>query len=409
MTIETLTASQNFSRLMIAGIDTRRINSAPAGGLCLFGEAMGNGGGTAYVPDSEVIEFDVRKGNRGISSYIHRGVVGKPMNKAIHESGNFTTLARTFPLLADSGIVSAAQLLKRVFNENPYEPLDQYTRARRHCSLILEDIVLDHIYAMERSAWQMIKTGKMDLIFDTSDTNEQIDTKRDTDHTYTVTASWATAGTDILGNIDTVCTLGVEDAGGAYDVMVVGSSIPGYLAANTAIKAYAGLNAAGTSGFELVWFGENAQPAARYQYLIDNGYNPICRLRTPMGRTLNVFTYEGTYVNSAGTTVYYLTANEAVWFRSNAACDRQFGPPEKLEPTEQMRADWDQIFGFNPDAIQLPPNIAASPGVIVPEAFSCDIMRTTDNKAYEIICQAAPIFTTRDTDAFAYCEDVTSP
>lgn len=408
MALETLTAAQYFSRIMVEGIDDRRLIKAPCGGQALFGEPMGNGGQTRYAPDSEVIEFDVRKGNRGISTFVKRGTYSQPINKPKHVSGNFTSLARTFPLLLDSGIVTADQLLKRVHSESPYMPLTQWERARRHCGEVFEDIVLDHIYAMEYSAWQMIKTGKMDLVYNTSDANEKIDTKRTATHTFTVSASWATAGTSILGDVDSVCTLGVVDAGRPYDVMVVGSNTPGYIQKNTDILALAGIRGAGASGFDLIYFGNNNPVPAKLNYLVGNGYTPICQLKTPMGRVVNVMTYEGTYVRS-GSTTYYVTAKEAVFFHSDAACDRYFGPYEKLPPTQQMVADWNEIFGFSPENISLPPNLIATDRVVDPMAFSCDVRRTPDNKAFEVAVQAAPMFVTRDTDSFAYIADVTAP
>ena len=48
MAVETLTAADNFSRLMVEGIDETQLRKAPAGGLCLFGEPMGNGGEEDY-------------------------------------------------------------------------------------------------------------------------------------------------------------------------------------------------------------------------------------------------------------------------------------------------------------------------------------------------------------------------
>lgn len=408
MNTETLRAQSLFSRLMVEGIDLTELHSVPCGFQSLFGPPMGNGGRTRYVTDSRVIEFDVRKGNRGFSTPLHRGIVGKAMNKPKHVSGYFTSLARTFPLLHDTGLVTADQLLERTFSEDPLMPKTQFQRAQENARDVVKDIVRDHIYWMEYAAAQMVKTGKMDLIYGTSSTDEQIDTKRDSNHTVKVSASFATAGTSILDNLDTWSTLIVEDASRVPDVLLVGSSMPGYLAANTEIQAYANLAAAGTSGFSLVYFGDNYKPDPKYGFLMANGFRPLCKIITKMGRVINVFTYEGTYVLS-GSTTYYLTSKEAILMSSQAACDRYFGPPEKLPPTQQMVADWNSLFGFDPENIQLPPNIDATPQVIDRRAFSCDVIRDGNNTAFEIAVQAAPMYVTRDTDSFVYCADVTSP
>lgn len=404
MTLETLTAAAIFSRLMIEPIDQRLQDRVPVGFQSFFGPQ--NGGREKFVLDSEVMEFDVRKGNRGISTFVHRGIYGEALNKPKHVGEKFTSLARTFPLLHDTGLVTAAQLNKRTFNESPYMPLTQFERAQKNAKQIAEDIINDFIYGMEYSAAQMIKTGKMDLIYNTSSSDEQLDTKRDSDHTFTVTASWATAGTSILDSIDSMATLVIQDSNQTPDFCIAGYSIPGYLAANTEILALAGVRGAGTSGFSLIYFGDNFKPDAKYQRLIDSGFTPICLLLTKMGRRIALFTYEKTYVRSASTT-YYMGAKEFILGSTSAMCDRMFGPPEKLDPTDQMVKDWDQLFGYSPESPQMPPNVE-NPGVLNPLAFSCDVMRAPGNKAYEINVQAAPVYITRDTDAFVYCADVTS-
>lgn len=408
MTNETLAAQQIFSRLMVAAIDTRRVKRAPCLFQSLFGGQMGNGGGTMYVPDSEVVEFDVVKGTRSLATPVHRGHVSRPLNKATHVSGNFTSLARTFPLLVEQGTVTAAQLLKRVFAESPGAPLSQWERARRHASAVFEGQILSILAWQELAAAQMVKTGKQSLIYGTSSADEMIDTKRTATHTpATVAASWATAATSILTQCDTICSLGQADAGSPFDTLIIGDDVNGYLINNDEIKAYANIKAAGTSGYEMVWYGANYEPESKYGFLIANGAVPICKLRTKKGRTLNVFRYEGTY-DLSGTPTSYVGAKEAIFFDSSAACDRFFGPAEKLSPTAQQVQDWAAMFGFMPTSPTLPPNIDATAGVIDSSEFSCDVRRNSENSAFELTTQAAPMYVTRETDKFAYIADVTA-
>lgn len=408
MANETLVAQQIFSRLMVANIDTRRIKKAPCLFQSLFGGQAGNGGGTMYVPDSEVVEFDVVKGTRLLATPVHRGHVSRPLNKAVHVSGNFTSLARTFPLLVEQGVVTAAQLLKRVFAESPGSPLSQWERARRHAAVVFESQILAILAWQELAAAQMVKTGKMSLIYGTTSADEMIDTKRVATHTpATVTASWATAGTSILAQCDTICSLGQADAGAPFDTLLVGDDVNGYIAANTEIQALANIKAAGTSGFEMVWYGANFNPDAKYNFIRKNGAVPICKLRTKKGREIGVFRYEGMY-NLNGTETPHIGAKEAIFFDVSAACDRFFGPAEKLSPTNQMILDWAEIFGFMPKNPTLPTNIDATEGVIDASEFSCDVRRNSENSAFELTTQAAPMYVTRETDKFAYIADVTA-
>jgi hypothetical protein len=408
MTTETLVTAQNFSRFMLQAVDLRKFTRTPTGGQCLFGEPMGNGGGSMFIPDGEVIEIDIRKGSSRNAAYIPRGMVHDVQNRAKYTAGKFTTLARTFPLIADTGVVSQNELLKRCFGEPVYgSTWTQNDRARKNASTIVERILCDHIVTQEISAWQMIKTGKLDLISGATSA-QQIDTKRESSHTYTVTASWATAGTKILDSCDLVLNLGQKDAGVAYDTMVVGSDVVGYLWANTEILTVANLKGAGTSGFSIVWFGSNFQPDARYTHMIANGYLPICQLRTKMGRTINVFSYDKTY-NNGSTDVYFVTAKEAIFFSSKAQCDRYYGPAEMLPPTDQMVKDLDTLFGWGMGTPSyIPEQVDATPGVVRPDGFFVDVQRGGKNSLYEINVQSTYMQFTTETDAFAYIADVTA-
>lgn len=57
-------------------------------------------------------------------------------------------------------------------------------------------------------------------------------------HDLTASASWATAGTDILADIETMRRLIIQDSGETPTTVWCGRSVPGYLMKNTVIKAW---------------------------------------------------------------------------------------------------------------------------------------------------------------------------
>jgi hypothetical protein len=391
---------------MQEAVDYGMMHSVPKGFQSLFGESMGNGGRTRYVTDAKTIDFDVRDGSQRVTTLIHRGTVMEPLNKNILKGGNFTSFNRAFPLGEDEGIVSADQLLERAFGESPTPTLTRRDRSRLLARDLYDEMIRQAIRTQEILAAQMIKTGKMDLIIGTSKAAEQIDTKRLASHTITTGTSWATTTTDILGDNDTAADLIIQDSGAVCDCAIVGANVPGYIAANDDIQAFSNKLGPGGSGIQLIYFGENVKPGPQFNAMIANGFNPICRLVTMKGRSITYFTYEGGYKNAGGTFIPYMGANQVIWGSSQAACDRYFGPPEQLDPTIQDKQDYMEIFGFAMDAPQVPANVDAGNGVIVPAEFYPHITRAGDNKSYKVRMQYAPMYIARDVNAFAYTANV---
>ena len=407
MNYETPAAVSLYTRYMQEAVDFGLMHNVPKGFQSMFGEPMGNGGRTRFVTDAKTIDFDVRDGSQRVTTLVHRGTVMEPLNKNIMKGGNFTSFNRAFPLGEDEGIVSADQLLERAFGESSNPTLARRDRSRLLARDLYDEMIRQAIRTQEILAAQMVKTGKMDLIIGTTKADEQIDTKRLATHAVTIGATWANVATDILGDFDSAADLIIQDSGATCDAMIMGSNVPGYIAGNTDILALSNLTGPGTSGVQLVYFGENVKPGPQFNTMIANGFQPICRLVTTRGRSVTCFTYEGGYKDAAGTFIPYMGADQVIWMSSQAACDRYFGPPEQLDPTIQDKQDYMEIFGFQMDAPQVPANVDTGNGVIVPAEFYPHITRAGDNKSYKVRMQYAPMYIARDVNAFVYAADVT--
>lgn len=400
----TATATMDIlTRYMVETLDLTNLIQVPRGFQSFFGNPA-TGGKTRFSTDAKTVEFDVRDGQQGISTLIHRGIVSQPLNKTMLVGGKFTSFNRAFPLAEEEGIISADQILERAFGESTISTLTRRDRMRELALDIASEMIRRAVRTQEILAAQMVRTGKMDTIIGTSSSNEQIDTKRASAHTMSPSASWATPSTSILTDLDSAITLGIR-AGYQIDGVVVGSLIPGYVYNNTEIKAFAGIAGANTSGYEVAYIGENVKVEDKFSRFVANGFVPFARFRTPMGRTITMFTYEGGYV--ASSTFYpFITTDHAIFFSSAARCDRYFGPPETLPMSEQSRADYADIFGFAPEVTPAPANVGGVGDVIRPDEFFFDVRRASDQKSLIVRCQYAPMYITTDTNAFVYCDTV---
>ena len=403
MQYETPIAMDQLTRFFTEALDLTNLHAVPHGMQSFFGNPA-TGGRTRYVTDAKTLEFDVRDGVQDVTTLVHRGVTGSILNKAKLIGGKFTSFNRAFPLGEDEGIVSADQILERGFNESVGQVATRIDRMRNLSRDIIFEMVRRAIRTQERLAWQMLRVGKMDTIIGTSSADEQIDTKRAVAHTFSPSATWANAGTSILTDLDGMCDLVVKDGGMVPDTMIAGSLIPGYIEKNTEILARANVKGAETSGFSVTWIGENVKVGAEFSRMVENGFNPVARIRTPKGRTITVFVYEGGYVTS-GTFYPFITTDHVVLCSSQARCDRYFGPPERLPMTTQDRTDYAEIFGFPPESTPMPPNVPST-DVIAPAEFYFDARRAQDGKSLILRCQWAPVYIAVDTHAFVYCDTV---
>ncbi len=392
-----------LTRYMVETLDLTNLVTVPRGFQSFFGNPA-TGGKTRFSTDAKTLEFDVRDGQQGITTLVHRGIVSQPLNKDMLIAGKFTSFNRAFPLGEEEGIISADQVLERVYGESTISTKTRRDRMRELAMELRDEMIRRAIRTQEILACQMLRTGKMDTIIGTTDTTEQIDTKRHTAHTMSPSAAWNIAGTHINVDCDTAFDLGLRD-GYMIDGCIIGSDIPAYLRGNTDLKAEAALAGAETSGFSTVWIGENVKVGAQFQRMIDNGFTAVARIRTPKGRTITFFTYEGGYI--ASSTFYpFLQTDGAIFFDSRARCDRYFGPPEMLPTTEQARADYADIFGFAPESGEMPPNVFGVGDVIRPDEFYFDVRRALDNKSLIVRSQYAPMYITTDTNAFVFCDVV---
>jgi hypothetical protein len=132
--------------------------------------------------------------------------------------------------------------------------------------------------------------------------------------------------------------------------------------------------------------------------MVANGFNPVGRLVLTNGCSLMLFTYTEQYTNPSGTATLYLPLGYCVVGWTGARADRYFGPPEMLPMGPNAAADYRSLFGFSLDSPPTPPNIKRG-NVFDSSMFFHTAYR--DGKAMKILTQAAPIYATTMTDAFA--------
>jgi hypothetical protein len=320
-----------------------------------------------------------------------------PKKYAIQEA--FSTRTFRFPFAEEETAITASELRKRTAGENEYQRMDDRMRLRMKAFKAHREHIRKHIRLFEYLAMRVVTTGTMPAIVGATETEWLYDFRRNSDHDADASADWATAGTDILGDLDTACTKLRQNAHVRADGLLLGADAFSGLRGNTAIKAEADLRR-----FVTASIGGDRPIPAKWQFLVDGGFDYRGRLEVDSGKILDVFTYDEYYDNASGTKTAYLDKDAAVVFSSETKCDAYFGPNERLDYSPQEIAEMQHYLGMGPMAGPLPPNVRSSAGVIVPEMFHFDAYMNDRRTGLTIRTQSAPIFAPAMTDGFYYID-----
>lgn len=388
-------ATDQFSRFMVEMFDEKKIIKGSSLFQTFFGRPE-HASQTVFSPNANSVEIDIMRGNERLAALVHRGTDSRPLggNQKNTDTQKFTNQVRQYPLGEEEGDITAAQIIKRVAGENPFQQKDRLDRMR----ILANEHHLEHMRRYSRLfeflASESLLKGTMPAILGTTNSDLIYDFKRRATHIVTVGTKWDNSA-DIMGDADDSCRLIRADGKVKPNFMILGGDSMDALIKDTTMAALAD-----NRRFELFNVGTGLTVPSNLQPLVDAGAEPRGRLLTSKGYSLWIFTYVDLYTNSSGVTTDYMPQDQALIGYFGARCDRYFGPPDRLPVTSQEVAWYNEMFGFNMLAPPMAPNVKNAGAVINPGMFYSDAYPSEDKKKVTIRTQAAPIFATTMTDAF---------
>jgi len=382
-----------YRRMMLDTFNEKDYVGVPTGFQSLFGRPES---GSKSVFDAETLEFDIDivRSNKRTAKLVQRGIMALPIegHTAVVKE-KYTERNLIPPLGEELSPIDANQLFLRTLGETSFQ---QKSRLEKMRELARELHVEQHrrfIRLFEYLASTVVLTGAMPAIFGTTEAGLTFDFKRKATHTFTAAASWLTAATNVLGDIDTGCELVRADANVTPDFALASAEAMAGILVNTKILANAD-NRQVNQGYLVT----SNQVPQKFKHLIDNGFIFRGELMTPKGHSLHLFTYLDSYDNDSGTDTKYLTADKFIIGSTQARMDRVFGPGERLPMAASEESYYQEIFGFSPDAAPMPV-IAGSGGIVNPQMFHHDVIVPDHKKSLMIRTQCAPIFVPTMVDA----------
>lgn len=389
-----------YGRFMAEAFDERQIIGVPTGFLSFFGRPE-SGSQTIFSPDALDIDIDIIRGNERLAAMLKRGNNSVDLGQKSLNVEKFSTFSRKFPLIEETGELTADQLNYRVAGEHPYQGKDKLNRLRLLARNIHLETVRRILRTFEYLASLSILTGEMPAIIGTTDTNLIYDFLRPSTHIFNATTKWDGTTPHIFeDDIDPACDLIRSNGHMTADMMIIGSGGFSAFIQDATVQELADIRR-----FEMIEIG-NVNVDQKYARFVAGGMMPRGRIMTPGGYELMVFTYNDTYENSSGVATKYLSTESALICSSQARCDRYFGPSELLPMTAGRSAWYQESFGFNPNMPPMPPNVKGLDAVVNPAMFYFDAFPAANQKSVTLRAQAAPIFATTQTDCFVTINDL---
>jgi hypothetical protein len=391
---------------MVELFDESKIIGVPTAFQAFFGNPAA-GSDTVFCPDSDTVEIDIVRGNEKLAAMVPRGTVSRSIGTKQRDIQleKYTNVARVFPLVEEDGNISAADLLKKLPGEGPYDQvLTRRDRLRWRALKIHMESIRKSIRTFEYLASQSILTGKMPAMLGTVGDSLLYDFYRNPDNIFSVPTAWDDTAAVIMSDIDAACDLIRVNGHTNPDFCGVGGA-----AMDAFIKDDIVQVRADNRRIELIEVSTNSPVPPRFNRFIEAGWIARGRLRTPKGYTLWLFTYIDGYTDDNGDFANYMPVDQAIVCDCMARCDRYFGPAEVLPVTAQRAAFYQENFGFNLNAPALPMKIKNPSGVIMPEMFMPYAYGAVDYTNITHRVQSAPIFSTTHTDAFVTLTDLIIP
>jgi hypothetical protein len=394
MEMSTPLATDPYSRAMVEAFVEEDFIGVPTGFQEIFN---GPNKETVFSPDKNLVEIDIeRSTGKELAQLVNRGTSSSDITRsAKNVDGKYSNIPRKYPLIEEEDAINSDELLYRMAGENPYATTTRLDRNKAKALKLHLKSVKKMVRTMEFLARESVLTGQHPAILGTTNTDLIYDFLRRAGNTITVANPWNGGSADILGDVDDLCD----------QVDIYGNMEPNFLgigrdAMDAFIRDLTVQTLADNRRFELIEVSTANPVPPEYARFTKNGWIARGRLRTPKGRVLWIFNYNKHYNDENGDVQYYMPVDKAIVFDVNARADRYFGPPERLPVTNDERAWYQELFGFNMGMAPMPAMTDVG-GVLMPEMFYFDAYRSSDRKVVIPRSQVAPIYPTTQTDAFA--------
>ncbi len=390
----TVNSADGFSRLMTKMFDQRKIKRVLTGFQAIFGN-LDTGSETVFNNSAEVFEIDIINANVKTAKLVARGAVSKAIGStpATLQMARYSNLAREYPFAVEDYVIGSKEMLKKLAGEPVY---DGFTKQERTAILAADgfhEMVFRHVGLFERLASQSVLEGKQDAILGTADPDQQYDWHRHADLEVTVSVGWNQTTSAIWDGINDICVATHRKGHRKPEMLGVGTDAFREMVLDSDIQGLAD-----NRRYEFIAMKEDDVIPAKFNRLIEGGWDYRGRIITSGSYKLFVFTYQGFYENDAGTAVDLMPTDEAFVCSLDARHDRHFGPSEMLDLTPARRQTYEHYLGFGPEDFDVPENIMAAPGIVDPRMFHSFLYDNSRGSVLTLEVQTAPVFATTETN-----------
>jgi len=340
--------------------------------------------GETIVTDAQVIDIDIRRGNKKLAAYIARGADAINIANKRSTLQKYSDVSRVFPLIEEVTPITSDMVGKRLPGESVYNGL---TRMERQIALSMKGHKEDLnriIRKIEASAAESIRTGAQTV------KEGAYDFYRRSTHNASAGTVWSDAANATpISDFQTSGDLIFRDGNRRpTDIIFSGESWDEFLN-TTQIKNLA-------DNRRIIHFRSDMNEDFPPEYAAWFNAGAVYQGKVKAGDwTFNMWTYPAIYDADDGTQTQYLPDGEVIVLAKQARFDRYFGPADRLEMADE--AFYMRAYGLgdmDADLAQV-----QNAGIFRSDFFHFDAYGGNNNKALNVRTQCAPILPTTETDA----------
>lgn len=262
---------------------------------------------------SEILEIDVVKGGRKISTYVTR-----ESNPAQVGKRGFSTIIHNAPYISEEVTYTARDAFDRLPGESPYSVGNPRDRLNQKVAGWLQDLQDRAIRREEQQIAEALQTGKLYITGTGVDYN--VDYQMSANHIVQLLSGdrWNQTGSAKLSQLEAWAAIARNDGAPTITDVILGTNAAGYLLADTEFKA----EASRLSGYNVA----TVNPLVSSDGFSTN-LGPVRRV----GLSVDLWCYQGQYTDDSGTVKNYIDPDAVILLSRNARYDMHYGPVFNLK------------------------------------------------------------------------------
>lgn len=388
--------SSPITRFFTPSFTDRGLMNSPMLFQSFFGNPLG-GGLTVFIPNDYEVEIQSqRTGYRSAPLVQREGAESIGDLEKIGVSDQYTFQKFQIPLAQERGVVTAANISRRIFGESDGTgKFSKTARLQRLASIQFQQNISNIVTRYEYIARQAVLQSTGTVV---DRDNNVISFPRDPDNFVTASQDWSDTSAHQMKDVDKACRAVKKNSGLRPDVLMLG--IDAYDAWISSDKFYSDTD---NRRAILAAIDANYPIPSHLTRFISGGWDLVGQVFTSGGYRLHVMIANSEFhFRGTSTSEFDMPSDGVLVCSAYSRLDRYYGAYNTLPKTAEDERKEQALFGLSGIAYgEIPLSAQDGSGFVEGRMFEHRAYETVDLKTIVLQTQSAPLLYPVDGNAFA--------